>query len=71
MFLTDRKLDRRISELKEYRYRDIIHLEKFVVQEDRQGVVNPEVPTEFAGWETMNTGDTWKAGICTCGCIKK
>nr|WP_288861846.1 alpha-mannosidase [uncultured Faecalicatena sp.] len=60
MFLTDRKLDRRISELKEYRYRDIIHLEKFVVQEDRQGVVNPEVPTEFAGWETMNTGDTWK-----------
>lgn len=60
MFLTDRKLDRRISELKEYRYRDIIHLEKFAVKEDRQGVVNPEVPTEFGGWDIMSTGDNWK-----------
>lgn len=59
MFLTDRKLDRRISELKEYRYRDVIHLESFSVKEDKQGIVNPEVPTDTAGWDTISTGDTW------------
>ena len=36
MFLTDRKLERRIAELKEYRYRDIINLNEFTVQEDTQ-----------------------------------
>lgn len=41
MFLTDRKLERRIAELKEHRYRDIINLNEFTVQEDTQGVVNP------------------------------
>lgn len=60
MFLTDRKLDRRISELKEYRYRDIIHLEEFAVKEDRQGKVNPEVPSDFTDWETLKVGDLWK-----------
>lgn len=59
MFLTDRKLDRRISELKEYRYRDIIHLKEFAVSEDTQGKVNPEVPTDFTAWSTLKTGDTW------------
>ena len=38
MFLTDRKLERRIAELKEHRYRDIINLNEFTVQEDTQGV---------------------------------
>lgn len=60
MFLTDRKLDRRINELKEYRYRDIIHLNEFLVKEDKQGVVNPKVPTDFEDWDKMETGDTWK-----------
>lgn len=60
MFLTDRKLERRITELQEYRYRDVIHLESFAVQEDTQGVVNPTVPTAFEGWDTMRVGDTWK-----------
>ena len=44
MFLTDRKLERRIAELKEHRYRDIINLNEFTVQEDTQGVVNPVLP---------------------------
>ena len=44
MFLTDRKLDRRITEVKNYRYRDLINLETFAVCEDEQGVVNPQVP---------------------------
>ena len=59
MFLTDRKLDRRISEIKNYRYRDLIPMEEFAVREDVQGVVNPEVPVCFDGWDTIRTGDCW------------
>ena len=44
MFLTDRKLERRISELEPYRYRDIIGLKSFAAAEDDQGVVNPALP---------------------------
>lgn len=60
MFLTDRKLERRISELQEYRYRDVKHLESFVVAEETQGVVNPELPKSFEGWDELCVGDTWK-----------
>ena len=60
MFLTDRKLERRIAELKEHRYRDIINLNEFTVQEDTQGVVNPVLPEVFTGWDTLRVGDTWK-----------
>ncbi|HJB35415.1 MAG TPA: alpha-mannosidase [Candidatus Blautia merdipullorum] len=59
MFLTERKLDRRIAEIREYCYREIRHLEEFAVCEDHQGVVNPEVPVEFEGWEKMRTGERW------------
>ncbi|XCP84142.1 alpha-mannosidase [Roseburia hominis] len=60
MFLTDRKLERRITELEKYRYRDIIALNEFAVQEDTQGVVNPVLPTSFEGWDTLRVQDTWK-----------
>ena len=59
MFLTDRKLDRRITEVKKYRYRNIRNLEAFAVQEDLQGVVNPQVPAEFDNWDTIHTGECW------------
>lgn len=59
MFLTDQKLESRMNELKEYRYRDIQPLKKFAVKEDTQGIVNPEVPVDFAGWKSMETGETW------------
>ncbi len=59
MFLTDRKLERRISELEQYRYRDMIPLEGFAVTEDNQGVVNPEIPI-FNECGRVETGDTWK-----------
>lgn len=60
MFLTDRKLERRIAELQEYRYRDAINLEYFFVKEDKSGVSNPEAPGGFPIWSTINVGDTWK-----------
>ncbi len=61
MFLTSRKLERRISELEQYRYRDIIELEQFAATEENQGVVNPTLPTSgFEGWSILKTGDTWK-----------
>lgn len=59
MFLTDRKLERRIAELQEYRYRDVLHLKEFAVQEDVQGVVNPALPVDFQGWDSLCVGDTW------------
>ena len=59
MFLTERKLDRRITEIREYSYREVTTLEGFAAREDEQGVVNPEVPTEFEGWDVIHTGDRW------------
>lgn len=59
MFHTDRKLDRRIHEVKNYRYRDVRELKEFAVREDEQGVVNPEVPVCFEGWDTIRVGDCW------------
>lgn len=59
VFRTLEKLQKRIDELEKYRYRDEIILEKFQVQEEQSGLVNPEVPTEFSGWETMRIGDHW------------
>lgn len=60
MFLTERKLERRIDELKEYRYREMIHLESFLSKEDGEKKTNPKVPADMEGWEVMNIGDTWK-----------
>lgn len=59
MFLTDRKLESRINELKEYRYQNVIQLKDFVVKEDTQGVINPIVPVEFHGWHTLSVGEHW------------
>ena len=59
MFLTERKLDRRITEIREYSYRDVKNLEEFAVCEDTQGVVNPVMPVDFSGWDTIHTGDCW------------
>ena len=59
MFHTDRKLDRRIQEVKNYRYRDVRELKEFAVREDEQGVVNPVAPVCFEGWDTIRVGDCW------------
>lgn len=60
MFLTERKLENRMSELQEYRYRDCIPMEEFFIRQDTQGLVNPQVPDQFTGWDTLTVGDTWK-----------
>lgn len=60
MFLTEKKLSRRITEMQKYRYRDAFSLYEFAVREDKQGLVNPELPVSFDGWDIMKVGDTWK-----------
>ncbi|MGL4346295.1 MAG: alpha-mannosidase [Cellulosilyticaceae bacterium] len=60
MFLTDRKLESRLHEIANYRYRDAINLESLLCQEDTQGVSNPELPTSFEGWGEIKVGETWK-----------
>lgn len=60
MFLTEKKLENRIAELKELRYRDVRPLGELAVKEDTQGVTNPEPPVCFEGWETMRAGQTWE-----------
>ncbi len=47
MFLTDRKLERRIEEIEQYRYRDIIELKSFAAMEETQGVVDPKLPETY------------------------
>ena len=59
MFLTDEKLEHRIREIEKYRYRDRIHLEELAVREETEGVVNPALPKNFEGWDTLRTGDIW------------
>ncbi len=59
MFLTGRKLERRIREIEKYRYRDVTGLESFEAAEDCEGIVNPAIPS-FDACETIRTGETWK-----------
>lgn len=59
MFLTDKKLEARANELKEYRYRDVIPFDSLLMCEDEQKIVNPIVPTDFTGWDEMHVGDNW------------
>ena len=60
MLNTETKIERRIGELKGYRYRDIRHLGRFRAKEDLSGQVNPDLPTwdEADGW--IQPGEIWK-----------
>ena len=60
MLHTEAKLEKRILELKEYRYRDMRELGEFRVKEDHSGIANPPMPVweENDGW--MRPGDIWK-----------
>ena len=60
MFLRENKLEARINEIKELRYRDRYSLEFLLKKEDKSGEVNPEVPSNFEGWDKMEVGEHWK-----------
>lgn len=60
MFLKDKKLGRRITELESYRYRDIQNLQVFAVREDAEKEINPQTPQNFEGWDQMEVGADWK-----------
>ena len=74
MFLTDRKLERRIEEIEQYRYRDIIELKSFAAMEETQGVVDPKLP-ELK--EHPRNGIRWRQGrhgreeTVSCGFIRR
>ncbi len=59
MFLVERKIDRRIAEIKEYRYRDRETIEYFLTKEDDGKEVNPKVPTVFDEKERILLGERW------------
>lgn len=59
MFLTERKLDRRINEIREYSYREVSALGEFAACEDKEKSINPQVPTQFEGWDKICVGDRW------------
>ena len=57
-FMTD-KLEKRIEELSEYRYRDVIELDDILVKESEGDVPNPQVPTDFSDFTKEKTGMLW------------
>lgn len=60
MFFTERKLEGRIAELAQYRYRETKPFSGFLAKQDTSGLVNPDAPTDFSGWEKMPLGADWK-----------
>lgn len=64
MFYTERKLERRIDELCNYRYRYLISFDELYAKEDVEKLVRPEVPTTFDAWNTMKVGETWSGRDC-------
>lgn len=59
MFWTEEKLELRIKELADYRYRESIPLAEWSVQEDAEGA-NGVYPPPASGEETLRVGDKWK-----------
>ncbi|OPH50528.1 alpha-mannosidase [Paenibacillus ferrarius] len=59
MFFTEAKLEARLNELSETRYRDVILLESFAAVEDENGDIGARPPLAAASFE-LRTGETWK-----------
>lgn len=59
MFLTEHKLQSRIRELSELRYRDKHPIPSFLSLEDKRKEINPSLPAPAEDWKTMNVGNTW------------
>ncbi len=59
VFRTEEKLKKRLAELEPFRYREVLWMHDFLVEEDMSGQVNPVCPTQFEGWQMMRLGDHW------------
>lgn len=59
MFLTDRKFEERIKELAGYRYRDLVEITQFNIQED-DGEIGTYPPSVYDEQHKMRIGDYWK-----------
>jgi alpha-mannosidase len=58
MFWTEEKLEARIKELDQYRYRETIQIPSFRFLMDEQGEIGTHPPKE-AEWNVIQTGDYW------------
>lgn len=58
MLFTEKKLEARLRELSETRYRDAIQLERFAAVEDEEGANGARPPLHSASFE-LKTGETW------------
>ncbi|MCD9022813.1 alpha-mannosidase [Cohnella silvisoli] len=59
MLFTEKKLEARLNELSETRYRDAVPLESFAAIEDELGATGARPPAALPTFE-LKTGDTWK-----------
>lgn len=59
MFLTERKFEERIKELAGYRYRDLVEINPFNIQED-EGEIGAYPPAVYDDKNIMRIGDYWK-----------
>lgn len=59
MFFMEEKLEKRISELEPYRYRDVVELKEILVKEAEGDVPNPQVPTDFSDFQNEKIGMLW------------
>lgn len=59
MFWTEEKLEARIKELDQYRYREAIQISSFRFLIDEPGEIGTR-PPKAAEWNTIQTGDYWK-----------
>ncbi|WP_341281966.1 alpha-mannosidase [Paenibacillus sp. FSL H8-0537] len=59
MLFTEKKLEARLFELSETRYRDVMPLESFSAVEDEAGATGARPPAQSPEFE-LKTGETWK-----------
>ena len=59
MFFVKEKLEKRIKELEPFRYRNLIEIEEFLVQESEGEIPNPTVPVDFSAFRKEKTGMHW------------
>ena len=60
MFYTDKKVEQRICELADFRYREAKPIEYFRTRLDETGEVAPKPPTLNNGWGSLALGECWK-----------